>query len=950
MAVARSDGAIIIDTRIDTAGFGRGVGTMEKQVGTLTKALGKLGLVIGTVFAFGFGKEAIELGSDLQEVQNVVDVTFTSMSDKVDEFAKNAAKAAGLSETMAKRYVGTFGAMAKAFGFGEGEAYDMSTALTQLTGDVASFYNLTQDEAYTKLKSIFTGETESLKDLGVVMTQTALDSFAMAKGYGKTTKAMSEAEKVSLRFAFVTEQLNAASGDFIRTQDSWANQTRILSLNFDTFKANIGQVLINIFTPFLKFLNVVVEKLAQLSKYLVVFSELLVGKSTSGGGGSPGKNLENIASGYDDITDSTNEAIKAQKKYTNGLDELNIISKETESAQGGISGAIGGGISTGDITGDVESIPDRITAKFEEFINYFKTGDWGGLAGFISGGFSDALNGISTAVSDFDWQGLGEDIGEFLNGIDWTAVLKATGNFIKTLFDSAISLWQGAYGTNPFGTIVVSALALPSLFRRITGATTIRGFSKLGKAVGITKDSIWALRTGIADGNFLTGLKLSIDNIRDSLSGMQKAVIGVIAVAAEFTTISNVVEDMVKGSEELSSGIMKIVGAAGLASTALYTAFGPAGLAVGAIAGLVGAIMGANEALSDIEDMKLYGDSLDVLTEKVNDATDAVNGRIERSREYVKDAGLAETKMAQDLADRYFSLAEKEELTNQEKEEMKNLSSALVNTLPALEEYYNAETGLIDATRESIDSLIQSRLQEIKLSAVEEELKEAYTAQLEAVDNLNDALEIARASQEKMNELQAEYDRYAEKLDLVGRYNDLAVQISSATGDTSALLEESEELWNEITNGGQDPDLSNYDYLIGKMGEAASEINRFSEKYNEAMQSLQGATASYETVEKTIKDYSDVLVSGMTEAANNSVTGYADGLMNNKDAQNAAYELAKEVLGSFAEGQDSHSPSRDFAKLAKDSIDGYNLGIVENKRSTLTIITAYVEGIKKKSV
>ena len=88
------------------------------------------------------------------------------MSDKVDEFAKNAAQSAGLSETMAKKYTGTFGAMAKSFGFTEQEAYDMATSLTQLTGDVASFYNLDHEEAYTKLKGVFTGETEALKELG----------------------------------------------------------------------------------------------------------------------------------------------------------------------------------------------------------------------------------------------------------------------------------------------------------------------------------------------------------------------------------------------------------------------------------------------------------------------------------------------------------------------------------------------------------------------------------------------------------------------------------------------------------------------------------------------------------------------------------------------------------------------------------------------------------------
>lgn len=148
----------------------RNVNLLGRQFEGLGATVKRIGILIGSAFAVGklvqFGKECIELGSDLAEVQNVVDVTFTTMSDKVNEFAKNAMTSAGLSETMAKQYVGTFGAMSKSFGFSEAQAYDMSTALTQLTGDVASFYNISQDLAYIKLKSVFTGETETLKDLG----------------------------------------------------------------------------------------------------------------------------------------------------------------------------------------------------------------------------------------------------------------------------------------------------------------------------------------------------------------------------------------------------------------------------------------------------------------------------------------------------------------------------------------------------------------------------------------------------------------------------------------------------------------------------------------------------------------------------------------------------------------------------------------------------------------
>jgi hypothetical protein len=365
-----ADGSVIIDTRLDTTGVQKGVSAIKQSFDGLGSTVKKIGLLIGGVFAVGklvqFGKECVALGSDLAEVQNVVDVTFTTMSDKVNEFAKNAMTSAGLSETMAKRYVGTFGAMSKSFGFSESQAYDMSTALTQLTGDVASFYNISQDLAYIKLKSVFTGETETLKDLGVVMTQSALDQYALANGYGKTTSAMTEQEKVALRFAFVQEQLSAASGDFIRTSDSWANQVRVMQLQLQSLKATVGQGLINIFTPVLKVINILLGKLATLANAFKSFTELITGKKSSGqtsgsGAGLAGTdaiadtadqygqaadNAEKLADATNDNAKATKKANKETKNYLSSLDEVHKVSS-TEGASSTPSGSGSGGTGSG---------------------------------------------------------------------------------------------------------------------------------------------------------------------------------------------------------------------------------------------------------------------------------------------------------------------------------------------------------------------------------------------------------------------------------------------------------------------------------------------------------------------------------------------------------------------------------------------------------------------------
>ena len=375
-----ADGSVIIDTRMDTTGVQNGVSAIKQSFNGLGSAVKKIGLLIGGAFAVGklvqFGKECVELGSDLAEVQNVVDVTFTTMSDKVNEFAKNAMTSAGLSETMAKRYVGTFGAMSKSFGFSEAQAYDMSTALTQLTGDVASFYNISQDLAYIKLKSVFTGETETLKDLGVVMTQSALDQYALANGYGKTTSAMTEQEKVALRLAFVQKQLSAASGDFIRTSDSWANQVRVMQLQLQSLKATVGQGLINIFTPVLKIINILLGKLATLANAFKSFTELITGKKSSGqisgsGAGLAGAgaiadtadqygqaadNAEKLADANKDNATATKKANKETKNYLSSLDEIHKATSTGSNSLSTLSPSGGSGGASGGLSGAVNNV------------------------------------------------------------------------------------------------------------------------------------------------------------------------------------------------------------------------------------------------------------------------------------------------------------------------------------------------------------------------------------------------------------------------------------------------------------------------------------------------------------------------------------------------------------------------------------------------------------------
>lgn len=192
-------------------------------------------------------KQGIAMASDLEEVQNVVDKTFTKMSASIDTWAKSAMSSFGMGELAAKQYVSTMGAMLKSMGLSEMEFYDMSTALTRLAGDMASFYNLDHEDAFNKIRSGISGETEPLKQLGINMSVANLEAFALAEGIEKAYSQMSQSEQVMLRYNYLMNATSDAQGDFAQTIDSYANQSRLLSENWDKLWTNIG----SLFTPML---------------------------------------------------------------------------------------------------------------------------------------------------------------------------------------------------------------------------------------------------------------------------------------------------------------------------------------------------------------------------------------------------------------------------------------------------------------------------------------------------------------------------------------------------------------------------------------------------------------------------------------------------------------------------------------------------------------------------
>lgn len=240
---------------------------IKKQFQQVSDALTSWGakLSVGiTAPIVAAGAASVKMASDMDEAVNKVDVAFGDASNIVHDFSNTTLTTYGIAKSTALDMAALFGDMATSMGFTREEAANMSMELVGLAGDLASFKNISLDEAATALKSIFTGETETLKNLGIVMTETNLEAYALSQGIESATSEMEQNEKVALRMQYVLDSTKNAQGDFARTSDSTANQLRILSESLKELAAVAGQELIPMVLPIIQQLNQIIQKVGQL--------------------------------------------------------------------------------------------------------------------------------------------------------------------------------------------------------------------------------------------------------------------------------------------------------------------------------------------------------------------------------------------------------------------------------------------------------------------------------------------------------------------------------------------------------------------------------------------------------------------------------------------------------------------------------------------------------------
>lgn len=453
-AVAHSIGSVAGFMVSNFTTIGRAASGLGKVKSLMSGILGPLIGFYGVRSLVTLGKDAVELASDLTEVQNVVDHAFGLEGAKaVEDFVATSKENFGLAELAAKQYSSRFQAMGKSMGITSdmvAKAHDnvrdhmvqayqdtgdemgaMALNLTKLTADMASFYNEDQAHVAQALQSVFTGQTRSLRQYGIDLTQVNLQEWAAKQGIDAKIDSMTQAEKAMLRYQYIMAQTSMVQGDFARTADTWANQIRLLKQNFQALGSVIGGVVINVFKPLITWMNNAMSSVIAFAETIANALGKIFGwtiRGTAGGGGGDA-GLGDLSGGLEDVGDAAdgaggslgnaNKEAKELKRTLLGFDEINKLndvsnpSSGSGGSGGGGSGGGGAGGGGGATAGDFELVKtESIFDQFESNIHTLY-----GLGKKISGTLSDMMESI-------DWQAVykkarnfGSGLAEFLNGL-----------------------------------------------------------------------------------------------------------------------------------------------------------------------------------------------------------------------------------------------------------------------------------------------------------------------------------------------------------------------------------------------------------------------------------------------------------------------------------------------------------------------------------------------------
>lgn len=518
------------------SGFSSGASAVTKKSFSLASAIGKVYATYWALFrGFRLLGDAIDISSSLTEVENVVRQTFGQYESLINNFAKTSIEKFGMSELSAKQFASRFQAMGTALDIPQGQMAKMSIRLTELAGDMASFYDVSQEDIAKSLQSVFSGTTAPMRRYGIDLTQATLKEWALKQGLDANISSMTQAEKAMLRYQYVLAHTTNITGDFARTADTWHNQITMLKENFKALGAVVGGGLINAFKPFIKVLNSVLQKVISFAEMVTNALGSIFGwryEASKGAGlGGLADDIGSASDGMDDLSNAAGNAgkntggiaknaKKAKKEIqqaTRAFDELKVISKQSKdkgsgsgnkgSGSGSGSGGAGGG--TGADGGLVQT--DTIFKKFKSDIK-----DLEGLGIEIRKALVKAVGGIEWDKIYAKASGFGTGLAEFLNGLfsedkKGNSVFTATADVIAGALNTAIFASKGftdKFKFETFGNNI--AHGFNRFFKKFK-------WKKCAEAINGWVDGFWKFVHGFFDDlswkDIFNGLKTFLTNL-----------------------------------------------------------------------------------------------------------------------------------------------------------------------------------------------------------------------------------------------------------------------------------------------------------------------------------------------------------------------------------------------------------------------------------------------------
>ena len=714
------------------------VGKKSNFGSNLKTALGIGTVALGIRKAVSFFKEATIESIDFVETQNLFNV---SMGKTVDQYgnldreaSKYYTKAMAFQEKLADKlkinieesmeYQALFNAMSKSMGIGDEPSYKISENFTKLGYDLASLYNIDPENAMQKLRAGLSGQTKPLRDLGLDITQQSLEPLLDELGIERSTKQLSQAEKMVARYIVVLRQASLAHGDFAKTMDSPANQLRIFNAQLTAFKRNMGslwQGLLGGILPYVNAIMMVINELLKMIAKLFGFKVSDQNVNISAGVGADGL--------ADDLGTATGKA-KELKKQLMGFDEINNITLPDKTSGG--SGASVGGIDQKllDAMKEYDNLMDKVKSKATDIKNQIMK--WLGFTGDankdmkILKGWLDKIKTVAKVI-------LALYIGSKL--------LKLIG-YLRTL--------KGVFtGIKAPMTSFQNGLALVG-----KGASNLKTYLKLGVEQ-------FKLYRNAGDG-VITSLGKTSKAMFDLIPNTVKVAGGIAGLVGSSVLAYKSMEDLSKGTIDTKEAILKLTGSIGLGAGS--------GALIGSIFGLKGAIIGGllGALASGVSAMFGYKNETVLATEELTNATNKTNEYIEaikKEKEEIQEKvnnGLAEQEYYKKLANELETLVD---VNGKVKEGYSDRVSFILNQL---NEAYDTEYTIVDGTIEKYDELkkniyetIEAEKAKIILNANEEVYANAIKRQVENQTKLREQIQEQNKAQQayndKLKELQEKY-------------------------------------------------------------------------------------------------------------------------------------------------------------------------------------------------